>query len=195
MVQEVIINKNLFKAQSLDELFEEHTIDLDLAMKIQALPTLNIVDGLVDMGDTRLLPIDEFIKTEFKDDTVLDILRTILKMREIRLINEREVKQKMRFIRAVCISQVAENEDGTKNVFMTPEETVDFLNARLEKENQNFRVSVDRYKDPKYLDSVVLFDEETATYFFNVSEVKESMTEEEHEKLWKGAADTTASGE
>lgn len=187
MEQEIIINKHLFKAQSFEELFDEHDISTEVAMKIQALPLVNITEGaLVDMGDMRLLSFDDFIEEEFSDLTLKDIVKTMLQLRYLRIENERQVKSKMRFIRAVCEAQPEVNEDGTRNVFLLPTDAVDFLNDRLEKEEKNFRVHVEVYSQEKYLNSCILFDEPTATYFFNVSEVKEPMTVEKFTELWKG---------
>ena len=185
-MEQIIINKNLFKARSFEQLFDEYEIDEALAMKIQALPLANVIDGYVDMGDTRMLTFKNFIKEEFGDYTLEDVLLTLLKLRQIRLDNEREVKSKMRFIRAVCESQPVENEDGTKNVYLLPTDSVNFINEHLEREEKNFRIPEGQYSQEKYLNSCILFDEDTATYYFNVSEIKEPMTIEKFTELWKG---------
>jgi len=185
-MEHIIINKNLFKARSFEQLFDEHEIDEKLAMKIQALPLANVIDGYVDMGDTRMLTFKNFIKEEFGDYTLEDVLLTLLKLRQIRLDNEREVKSKMRFVRAVCESQPEVNEDGTRNKFLLPEDSINFINEHLERENKNFRIPEGQYSQEKYLNSCMLFDEPTATYYFNVSEIKEPMTLEKFTELWKG---------
>ena len=92
----------------------------------------------------------------------------------------------MRFIRAVCESQPTENEDGTKNKFLLPDDSVNFINEHLEREDKNFRIPEGQYSQEKYLNSCILFDEPTATYYFNVSEIKEPMTIEKFTELWKG---------
>jgi len=185
-MEQIVINKNLFRARTFEELFDEHCIDESLAMKLQALPLANVIDGYVNMGDARMLSFEEFIQEEFSEYTLEDVLLTILKLRQIRLDNEREVKSKMRFVRAVCESQPVENEDGTRNVFLLPEDSIKFINEHLERENKNFRIPEGQYSQEKYLNSCILFDEETATYYFNVSEIKEPMTLEKFTGLWKG---------
>lgn len=180
---ELAFNVNLFKARSFEQLFTEHNIDIDLAMKLQALPLVNIIDGYVDMGDGRLLEINDFIDSEFGEFDLKTILHAILKLREIRLINEQEVKRKFRFVRAVCANQPVQNEDGTNNIFMLPQDAADFLNKKLEVEGKNFRVDVETYQ--KNCNNAILFDETSLTYYFVVDAIKDPISEEEFEKLWK----------
>jgi Uri superfamily endonuclease len=165
-----------------DNVIEDLNIDTDLALKLQSFSNIVPKDGMVNVGD-KLILVDELINNDFGEYTVLEILKCMATLKEAHQERVDRVKAEMKYIEALCIAQKKENDDGTMNVFLTKEQAAEELTNRLKEDGQ----SVDSFDaDRLQVDSQLFFDESENAYYYIVEEVKEEMTDDDFDKLWKG---------